>query len=65
MRLSMLLVATTAALIHGLPSFDAENTLALQVRTDVSTACATVCRVCTNGADVWDCCSCGNCCKTQ
>jgi hypothetical protein len=46
------------------PTFDTKNTIDLSIRNDLSPRCATVCRICTNGPDVWDCCACGNCCKT-
>jgi hypothetical protein len=44
------------------PTLDTENTVSLSVRTELSQRCATVCRICTNGPNVWDCCACGNCC---
>ena len=62
-----------AAIIHlaslastlASPVLDRENTVSvLSIRTESSPQerCATVCRICTNGPDVWDCCACGNCC---
>ena len=63
MQSTLLLTAILVTFALAFPSIDTENTLDLQIRTDLSTKCATVCRMCTDGTDMWDCCACGNCCK--
>jgi len=60
----MLLATITVILQLGFAlAIPTANSIGDPPRTELSERCATVCRICTNGPEVWDCCACGDCCK--